>query len=166
MTNHQSLPPRDGTLDTCFSRWSRKLAAALALGCWGLVLPVQAQYSIDWHKISGGGGTSTGVVYSVSGTIGQPDAGSTMTSEQFCVTGGFWVLPQAVQVEGAPMLSITPAGQGNCTISWTPKTTGFLLQETWNFSPANWTNSPSGSSNPVTLPTGATGKFFRLRKQP
>ena len=28
-------------------------------------------YSIDWYKVAGGGGTSTGGVYSVSGTIGQ-----------------------------------------------------------------------------------------------
>ena len=32
-------------------------------------------YQIDWFTIDGGGGTSTGGVYSVSGTIGQPDAG-------------------------------------------------------------------------------------------
>jgi hypothetical protein len=36
-------------------------------------------YSIDWHKISGVGGTSTGGVYSVTGTIGQHDAGGAMT---------------------------------------------------------------------------------------
>ena len=28
-------------------------------------------YSIDWYKIAGGGGTSTGGTYQVSGTIGQ-----------------------------------------------------------------------------------------------
>ena len=33
-------------------------------------------YSIDWHSIDGGGGTSTGAVYSVSGSVGQPDAGT------------------------------------------------------------------------------------------
>ena len=32
-------------------------------------------YSIDWFKIAGGGGTSTGGNYSLSGTIGQHDAG-------------------------------------------------------------------------------------------
>ena len=32
-------------------------------------------YSIDWHTIDGGRGTSTGGVYAVSGTIGQHDAG-------------------------------------------------------------------------------------------
>jgi hypothetical protein len=29
---------------------------------------------LDWFTIDGGGGTSTGGVYAVSGTIGQPDA--------------------------------------------------------------------------------------------
>jgi hypothetical protein len=33
-------------------------------------------YSIDWFTIDGGGGTSTGGVYQVSGSIGQPDAGT------------------------------------------------------------------------------------------
>jgi hypothetical protein len=44
-------------------------------------------YSIDWFTIDGGGGTSTGGVYGVSGTIGQPDA-----SAQPMTGGGFWSL--------------------------------------------------------------------------
>jgi len=45
-------------------------------------------YAIDWWTIDGGGGTSTGGVYSVTGTIGQPDAGSTaMTGGAYSVTG-------------------------------------------------------------------------------
>jgi hypothetical protein len=31
-------------------------------------------YSIDWYKVSGGGGTGTNGQYSASGTIGQHDA--------------------------------------------------------------------------------------------
>jgi len=50
-----------------------------------------AQYSISWYTIDGGGGTSAGGTYSVSGTIGQPDAGPTMTGSTYSVTGGFWV---------------------------------------------------------------------------
>ena len=49
----------------------------LCLACAGLfalAAPAQ-QYSIDWYKIAGGGGTSTGGTYAVSGTIGQHDAG-------------------------------------------------------------------------------------------
>ena len=122
------------------------------------------QYSIDWFKIAGGGGTSTGGVYSLSGTIGQPDAGGPMTNGQYSVTGGFWVLPTAVQMTNAPTLTIVPAGAGQATISWAPATPGFVLQETWSLSPANWTNSISGATNPITVPAALPGKFYRLLK--
>ncbi len=138
------------------------IAASLALV---LSPSLNAQsYSIDWHTIDGGGGTSTGGVYSVSGTIGQPDAGGPMTNGQFSVTGGFWALPTAVQGTNAPTLTIVPATPGNATISWTPNTPGFVLQETWVLSPANWTNSPSGSANPVVVPATLPTKFYRVFK--
>lgn len=123
-----------------------------------------AQYSIDWSKISGGGGNSTGGVYSVSGTIGQPDAGGPLTNGQYAVTGGFWVLPQAVQTEGAPTLKIVPAAPGQATISWTPATPGFVLQENLNLGTTNWVNSPSGTTNPVVVPATVPKKFYRLFK--
>ena len=123
-----------------------------------------AQYSIDWSKIAGGGGTSTGGVYSVSGTIGQPDAGGPLTNGQYSVTGGFWALPIAVQTVGAPLLTIVPAAPGQATISWTPATPGFVLQETPSLAPSNWVNAASGAANPVTVPAAVPGKFYRLRK--
>ena len=142
---------------------------ALVLGCWCLVLlfasSVHAQqYAIDWFTIDGGGGTSTGGVYQVSGTIGQPDAGGPMTNGQYSVTGGFWVLPQAVQVTGAPTLTIVPATPDNATISWTPNTPGFVLQETFSLSPTNWVNSASGATNPIVVPATLPAKFYRLFK--
>jgi hypothetical protein len=121
-------------------------------------------YSIDWHTIDGGGGTSTGGVYSVSGTIGQPDAGGPMTNGQYSVTGGFWALPTAVQVTGAPTLAIVLAAPGQATISWVPNTPGFVLQETWVLSPSNWTNSTSGATNPIVVPATLPAKFYRLFK--
>ena len=48
------------------------------------------QYSVDWYKVAGGGGTSTNGQYSVSGTIGQPDASAAMSGGPYSVTGGFW----------------------------------------------------------------------------
>ena len=53
---------------------SKRKGSLLTLG---LLLPFVAfakQYTIDWYKIAGGGGTSTAGVYSVSCTIGHPDA--------------------------------------------------------------------------------------------
>ena len=41
------------------------------------------EYSIVWHTIDGGGGTSSGGVYSVSGTIGQADADYKSIFEQW-----------------------------------------------------------------------------------
>ena len=75
--------------------WNLKFAAGLMLGAWCLgpaFAPVaRAQsYSLDWHKIAGGGGTSTGGVYAVSGTIGQHDAGGPMAGGNYSLTGGFW----------------------------------------------------------------------------
>lgn len=121
-------------------------------------------YTVDWYKVAGGGGTSTGSVYSVSGTIGQPDAGGPMTNGQFSLSGGFWVLPQAVQVTGAPTLTIVPGAPGQAVLSWAPNTPGFVLQETWSLAPANWTNSISGTTNPVAIPATASTRFFRLHR--
>ena len=126
-------------------------------------LHAQPQYSIDWHKIAGGGSTSTNSQYSLSGTIGQHDAGSPMTGGNYSLTGGFWAL-YAVQTPGTPTLTIAPATPGQATISWTPNTPGFVLQETWSLSPANWTNSPSGATNPVIVPAGPGNRFYRLKK--
>jgi hypothetical protein len=128
------------------------------------ILPqVTAQsYSIDWSTIDGGGGTSTGGVYSVSGTIGQPDVG-TMTGGQYSVLGGFWSL-YAVQTPGTPTLTIVPASPGFATISWTPATPGFVLQETLSLSPTNWVNSPSATTNPIVVPATLPTKFYRLFK--
>lgn len=141
------------------------VVALLVFGVWCLAFPIHAeQYSIDWHTIDGGGGTSTGGVYSVSGTIGQPDARGLMTNGQFSVIGGFWVLPQVIQTVDAPTLTIAPAASGNALISWTPNTPGFLLQETWSLSPANWTNSVSGPTNPVFVSIDSPLKFYRLFK--
>ncbi len=144
---------------------TRTILLAFLLLVAGALNARAQSYSIDWFTIDGGGGgTSTGGVYSVSGTIGQPDAGGPMTNGQYSLTGGFWALPQAVQSVGAPTLSIVPATPGNATISWTPGTSGFVLQETWSLSPANWTNSVSGATNPVIVPVMAPTKFYRLNK--
>jgi len=43
-------------------------------------------YSIDWYKIAGGGGTSTGATYQVIGTIGQPDASGAMSGGNYSLT--------------------------------------------------------------------------------
>lgn len=121
-------------------------------------------YTVDWHTIDGGGGTSTGGVYTVTGTIGQPDASVTpMSGGPYCLTGGFWVIC-AVQTPGAPVLTIVPAGAGQAKISWEPDSPGWVLQETLSLSPTNWTDSPSGRTNPAVVPSAMPTKFYRLNR--
>jgi len=128
-------------------------------------ISASGQYAIDCSTIDGGGGTSTGGLYSVSGTIGQPDAGPTMSGGPYAMTGGFWALPQAVQTPGAPVLSITAASPGFATISWTPDTgTNWVLQETVNLTTPAWINSPTGTNNPALVPATLPTKFYRLHK--
>src|SRR5438874_9757434 len=77
------------------------------LTIFGAAITTPAQtFTIDWFTIDGGGGTSTGGVYSVSGTIGQPDAGGPMSGGNYSLTGGFWSLLSVVQTPGLPLLSI------------------------------------------------------------
>src|SRR5438552_379220 len=74
-------------------------------------------YAVDWHAVAGGGGTSTGGVYSVSGTIGQHDAGPTMSGGTYSLSGGFWAL-FAVQTPGAPLLNIFLTPTNTAVVSW------------------------------------------------
>jgi hypothetical protein len=128
---------------------------------------VHAQnYSIDWFKVAGGGGTSTGGVYSVSGTIGQPDASGALIGGNYSVTGGFWSLIAAVQTPDAPLLTITRSG-ANVVVSWPSPSTGFSLQQNTNLTTTNWTSflgtvADDGMTKSVTNSPPTGNKYFRL----
>ena len=49
-----------------------------------------SDYSIEWYTVDGGGGTSSGGSYQLTGTIGQPDAGY-HGGGPYEVLGGFWI---------------------------------------------------------------------------
>ena len=125
-------------------------------------------YSIDWYKIAGGGGTSTGATYQVTGTIGQPDAGMAMSGGQYSVTGGFWSLISVVQTTGLPNLSIASSGN-SVIISW-PNTGSYTLQQNNNLAvSAGWTTSgytinTSNGTNSITITSPTGNLFFRLAK--
>jgi hypothetical protein len=133
---------------------------------FGLLIPslgLAQQYSIDWHKVAGGGGTSTGSIYSVSGTIGQPDASGAMTGAGYSVTGGFWSL-YAVQTSGAPLLTITYSGN-QAIVSWSPSVTGWTLQTNANLTTPTWGNYLGQIvNNSVTNAPLKGNLFFRLKQ--
>lgn len=123
-------------------------------------------YSIDWYKISGGGGTSTDGVYSVSGTIGQHDASANSAiGGSYSLTGGFWALISVVQISGAPTLYISHSGN-TVTVYW-QDLSGWSLQQNssltmtsgWSASSGVTANNGTNYLN-LTSPTG--NMFFRL----
>jgi hypothetical protein len=132
-----------------------------------ITICVRAQtYSIGWHKIGGGGGTSSNGEYSLTGTIGQQDAGPAMTGGGYSVTGGFWSLISVVQTAGLPTLAIAHAGN-SVIVSW-PNTGSYTLQQNNNLAEsAGWATSgysitTSNGMNCIIIspPTGSL--FFRL----
>jgi hypothetical protein len=137
------------------------LLSAFCFRAWG-------QYSIDWFTIDGGGVTSTNGQYSLSGTIGQPDAGA-MNGGNYSLTGGFWSLNAVVQTPGAPLLSIVVTGPNTVIVSWPSSSSGFVLQTNSNLATANWNNydgtvGDNGTVKSVTNSPPAGSLFFRLKK--
>jgi hypothetical protein len=145
-----------------------RLSVFLALVC----ATVHAQsYSIDRYKIAGGGGTSTGAVFSVTGTIGQPDASGAMSGNGFSLTGGFWSLISVVQTAGLPNLTIVPTGPNSVKVLWAdPATNSYTLQQNsnlanfggWGTTGFSITSANGTNSITVTPPTG--NLFFRLKQ--
>jgi hypothetical protein len=139
---------------------------------FGLLVPAMGfaqQYSIAWSKIAGGGGTSTGGVYSVSGTIGQPDASGAMSGGSYSLTGGFWSLISVVQTAGLPNLVITHSGS-SVIVSW-PVTGSYTLQQTANLAAGSggWATSgysitTANGTNSITITPPLGNLFFRLKQ--
>jgi hypothetical protein len=129
-----------------------------------IVAPAQS-YSIDWYKIAGGGGTSTNGQFSITGTIGQPDASGAMSGGSYSLSGGFWSLVSVVQTAGAPMLTITHTGN-TVTVSWPYPSTGWTLHQNPDLTTANWSSSGGiandGTNNFITLTSPTGNLFFRL----
>jgi hypothetical protein len=137
---------------------------------FGLLIPTISfaqSYSIDWYKVAGGGGTSTGGTYQVTGTIGQHDAGGPMTGGSYSVTGGFWALISAVQTPGLPSLTITFVGPNSVVVSW-PDTGSYTLQQNGSLAAAGgwitsgYTISTANGTNNVTITPPTGNLFFRL----
>ena len=137
--------------------------SGLALLLAAIAAQGQTNFTIDWSTIDGGGGTSTGGVYAVSGTIGQPDAGAAMTGGNFSLTGGFWAL-YAVQTPGAPWLTVTLNPQlSTITVSWAVSDTSWQLQAATTLAPGTtWTpcSYTTNGANCVYIEPPPSGRHF------
>jgi hypothetical protein len=130
----------------------------------------QADYSIDWFKVAGGGGTSIGGTYQISGTIGQHDASGSLTGGDYAVTGGFWAI-YALQTPGAPLLMAFATTTNTVVVSWSSlSATNFVLQTNVDLATTNWGSSDylittNGDMESITITSPPPGNlFFRLKQ--
>jgi hypothetical protein len=141
------------------------ICAAAALTCMNANL--HAQLTVDWSVSGGGGGTSTNVQYSVSGTIGQP-ATEAMSAGTYTVQSGFWGLIAAIQTPGAPRLQILNLRTNAVALVWPSTSTKFILQQNTSPNTTNWvavntTPSDDGTNRSVVIYPAAGNRYFRLK---
>jgi len=108
----------------------------------------------------------------VMGTFdGLPEGiGMLLGGEFFTITyvggdGNDVVLTQITD-SSPPVLTITPTGPGEATISWFPPNLGQVLQETLSLATPVWTNSPTWNTNPATIILEGPVKFYRVFMAP
>lgn len=140
--------------------WLMTVLGVVASTTFAVTIQAQ-QYSVNWYKVSGGGGTSTNTPYTVSGTIGQHDASGQMSGGGYAVTGGFWAL-YAVQTPGAPLLTIVLTNN-QAIVSWPTSVTGYTLQTNNNLVSGTWSNYVGTVvNNTVTNSPPKGNLYFRL----
>lgn len=149
-----------------FSGALRRVLLILSVIC----LQSSAQnYSVNWYKISGGGGAGNGGNFTMRGTIGQPEASANraLTGGNFSITAGFWSL-YAVQQAGFPTLHIRTVPPNSAVVFW--ENIGiYTLQTNSNLSTTNWLDrggniSLINGTNNVSFNSTSGNVFFRLRQ--
>jgi hypothetical protein len=77
------------------SQATRVLCVLLLTLLLTIVLAAAAglQLDLDRWTVDGGGGTSRGGSYVLSGTAGQAEAGSQLSGAPYALSGGFWSAP-------------------------------------------------------------------------
>jgi hypothetical protein len=133
--------------------------------------PARAQFAIDWFSLDGGGGTSSGGAYVLSGTIGQADVGR-MTGGAYSLEGGFWAIGSASEAPVRPMLSIRLSASNSVVVTWPSPSTGWVLQQrSDDLASSGWSDVLTGivddgtAKSVETIPLAAA-RFYRLKYSP
>lgn len=144
----------------------RLFSALILLGS----VTAQAQsYAITSATVDGGGGTSSGGAYAVTGAIAQHEASAPCTGGSYSLSGGFFAQYMALQQAGAPFLTIRATG-ANVQLVWGANVPGWVLQSnSADLAAPGWADvagapSVSGAEQFHTFATGGGRVFFRLRK--
>lgn len=120
---------------------------------------IDPNHAINWSTLNGGGGTSTGGVFAVRGTIGQLDAGR-LTNGASTVNGGFWGV---IGSPAFPLIATQPQSrtnvQGTTAIFAVTATGDSPLSYQWRRGPVDLTDSGGVSGASTSTLTLAAVQF-------
>lgn len=128
---------------------------------------VAQNYAINWYTVGSGGGTSSGGIYVLTGTVGQPDAG-VLTGAEFELVGGFWSVLSSVPSTVFPVLTVYVTTNDAIVVAWpSSSSSSIVLQESTDIYAPSWVPSSQpivsdGITKSVTINSPAGRLFFRL----
>ncbi len=129
-----------------------------------------AQAVISWQTLDGGGGASTGGIYALEGTIGQPDAGETMQGGAYDLQGGFWAFIELVQTPDGPPLRIAGGSANSATLAWpVAGSAGYQLQDASSLEEPDWDDVAGtpvvvGDEYQAVISPLVAKRYYRLQK--
>lgn len=141
----------------------------LLLGVSALGLGAQ-EFSLTWTTVDGGGvQDSAGGAFTLSATVGQPDAG-TSAGGDFTLHSGFWAGITDEPGWTVPTLRIG-AGPGRPHVYWPATATNWTLQTAADLRPGIWQDGATnavliGAEFAVPVDMAAPCLNYRLLKQP
>ena len=144
-------------------------ALGLALIASNMAQNGNAAYNLAPRTFSGGGGTSHGGSYAVSGSIGLPDAGPVLSGGAYSLRGGFWNMQMAIAATGEiPSIVIEHSSNDQILIRWAAQGGDWILQQTETL-PGGWTSAvepvtSNGAEEAVVISPSGRERFFRLTK--
>src|SRR5262245_62000006 len=117
-----------------------KTFTTLFLLCAAL-LQANPRFEITKSTIDAGGANTPGPRFTLTGTVGQPDAAPRFVSadNRFAVQPGFWPSATVVPAPGAPELTMRPgAARDTAILAWPVTANGYILEESTNLAPGSW----------------------------
>ncbi len=140
----------------------RRVSVVIRFHLCGIALvlcltPILAQDAreISSFTIDGGGGESRGQDFSLSGTIGQPDAGST-AGERFSIQSGYWPATLVETVTQTPTFTPTPTSTEEPTPTPTQTSTFVPMMADSGY----YILDSMGGRSPVGNPPSIMGPVF------
>ena len=120
-------------------------------------------FAIPQYAVYGGGGTSSGGGFAISGAIGEISARE-MIGGTFTLRSGLGVI-HLLQTPDTPPLRIRIAGPDTVEVFWEAGDEAWLLEETPSLITPDWRESTVHTHGSHTVPAIGRERCFRLRRR-